>query len=74
MTHFKDISYLQNAAVFNRVFQPHEAHIPYILQFFIDNNLYGMNNISFSSYRVRRSDSQNGNIRLKKKHIRIFYH
>lgn len=33
---------LQNGAILNRVYQPHESHLPYILQFMIDYNLYGM--------------------------------
>lgn len=28
-----------------RAFQPHESHIPYILQFLIDHNLYGMSQL-----------------------------
>lgn len=33
---------LQNGAILGRVNQPHESHLPYILQFLIDYNLYGM--------------------------------
>lgn len=33
---------LQNGAILNRIFQPHESHVSYILQFMIDYNLYGM--------------------------------
>lgn len=33
---------LQNGAILNKNFHPHEAHVPYILQFMIDYNLYGM--------------------------------
>lgn len=29
----------------NQVLQPHESHIPYILQFLIDHNLYGMSQL-----------------------------
>lgn len=29
----------------NKSFQPHESHIPYILQFMIDHNLYGMSQL-----------------------------
>lgn len=33
---------LQNGAILNRIFQPHESHVSHILQFMIDYNLYGM--------------------------------
>ncbi|XP_046847347.1 DNA polymerase zeta catalytic subunit-like [Xenia sp. Carnegie-2017] len=39
----KLVDLLQNGAILNKSFQPHEAHVPYILQFLIDYNLYGMN-------------------------------
>ncbi|XP_022248567.1 DNA polymerase zeta catalytic subunit-like isoform X1 [Limulus polyphemus] len=45
---------LQTGAVMNKVIQPHEAHVPYILQFFIDYNLYGMNFINVSALKFRR--------------------
>ncbi|KAI5607474.1 DNA polymerase zeta catalytic subunit isoform X1 [Silurus asotus] len=45
---------LQGGAVMNKCFQPHEAHIPFLLQFFIDFNLYGMNLIYMSAVRFRR--------------------
>ena len=35
------------------ILQPHEAHIPFVLQFMIDYNLYGMNFIHFSSIKFR---------------------
>jgi len=40
-------------AIMNRSFQPHETHIPFLLQFFIDYNLYGMNfaHLSFVQFR-----------------------
>lgn len=38
----KAASLLQNAAICGRVLQSFESHIPYILQFFMDYNLYGM--------------------------------
>lgn len=34
---------LQNGVILGKVYQPHESHVPYILQFMIDFNLYGMN-------------------------------
>ena len=44
---------LQSGAVLHRSYQPHEVHIPYLLQFFIDFNLQGMNIMHVSSYKVR---------------------
>ena len=31
-----------SGGILNRVFQPHESHIPYILQVMVDHNLHGM--------------------------------
>ncbi|KRT84134.1 hypothetical protein AMK59_2785, partial [Oryctes borbonicus] len=38
----KACTLLQNGSILGKVYQPHEAHIPYILQFMIDYNLHGM--------------------------------
>ncbi|XP_015910939.2 uncharacterized protein [Parasteatoda tepidariorum] len=46
---------LTNCKVLNKFIQPHEAHIPFILQFFIDHNLFGMNFIKTSSFKFRAS-------------------
>uniref|UniRef100_A0A673FT76 DNA polymerase zeta catalytic subunit n=1 Tax=Sinocyclocheilus rhinocerous TaxID=307959 RepID=A0A673FT76_9TELE len=46
---------LQGGAVMNKSFQPHEAHIPFLLQLFIDYNLYGMNMISLAAVKFRKS-------------------
>lgn len=59
--------FFQNGAILNQTFQAYEAHIPYILQFMIDYNLYGMNLINLNSIKYRCSlqgctieeDSQN---------------
>ncbi|KAF6017861.1 REV3L [Bugula neritina] len=48
---------LLGGAVMGRSFQPHETHIPFILQFFIDYNLYGMNFISVSAHVKRKAVS-----------------
>uniref|UniRef100_A0A672YWW1 DNA polymerase zeta catalytic subunit n=1 Tax=Sphaeramia orbicularis TaxID=375764 RepID=A0A672YWW1_9TELE len=46
---------LQSGAVMNKVYQPHEGHIPYLLQLFIDYNLYGMNLVTLGAVKFRRS-------------------
>ncbi|XP_041420560.1 DNA polymerase zeta catalytic subunit isoform X2 [Xenopus laevis] len=46
---------LQGGAVMNKCYQPHEAHVPYLLQLFIDYNLYGMNLINLASVKFRRA-------------------
>uniref|UniRef100_A0A671NP77 DNA polymerase zeta catalytic subunit n=1 Tax=Sinocyclocheilus anshuiensis TaxID=1608454 RepID=A0A671NP77_9TELE len=46
---------LQGGAVMNKSFQPHEAHIPFLLQLFIDYNLYGMNMISLAAVKFRKN-------------------
>ncbi|XP_029903584.1 DNA polymerase zeta catalytic subunit isoform X2 [Myripristis murdjan] len=46
---------LQGGAVMNKSYQPHEGHIPYLLQFFIDYNLYGMNLVNLGAVKFRRS-------------------
>uniref|UniRef100_A0A1B0DQ16 DNA polymerase n=1 Tax=Phlebotomus papatasi TaxID=29031 RepID=A0A1B0DQ16_PHLPP len=49
----KAASLLQNGAICGRVFQAHESHVPYILQFFIDYNLYGMSFLHAKNESVR---------------------
>lgn len=34
--------FLQSGSILGKIFQPHESHIPYVLKFFIDYNLFGM--------------------------------
>ncbi|KAK1171883.1 DNA polymerase zeta catalytic subunit-like [Acipenser oxyrinchus oxyrinchus] len=46
---------LQGGAVMNKIYQPHEAHIPYLLQLFIDYNLYGMNLVNLGAVKFRKS-------------------
>ncbi|KAL3883653.1 hypothetical protein ACJMK2_029895 [Sinanodonta woodiana] len=52
---------LLGGAVMNKSFQPHESHIPYTLQFFIDYNLYGMNLLNAGAVKLRRKQSEEGN-------------
>lgn len=40
-------------AVMSTPLQPHEAHLPYLLQFLIDYNLYGMSSIVLSGFHFR---------------------
>lgn len=51
---------LQGGAVMNKSFQPHEAHIPFLLQLFIDYNLYGMNMINLAAVKFRKSHATVG--------------
>jgi DNA polymerase zeta len=44
------------------MYQPHEAHVPYILQFMIDYNLYGMSNVNLKNVKFRRDPEHPGNI------------
>lgn len=44
---------LCGGAVLNKVLQPHEGHIPFLLQVFIDYNLYGMNLLHLGALRFR---------------------
>ncbi|KAG1669837.1 DNA polymerase zeta catalytic subunit [Nymphon striatum] len=44
---------LQNGAVMNQVFQPHEAHAPFLLQMFIDFNLFGMSMVNLKNVKFR---------------------
>ncbi|KAF6776772.1 hypothetical protein AHF37_03750 [Paragonimus kellicotti] len=44
---------LLNGGVMNRHFQALETHIPYLLKFCIDHNLYGMNYLQTAHFRVR---------------------
>lgn len=46
---------LQGGAVMNKCYQSHEAHVPYLLQLFIDYNLYGMNLINLAAVKFRRA-------------------
>ena len=54
-------------AVMSRRFQCYEAHIPFILQFMIDHDLYGMGYMRLRDYKLRipilnRSSNHNNNV------------
>jgi hypothetical protein len=55
----------QSGSILNKMFQAHEAHIPYILQFMIDYNLYGMNLVNLENVKFRRDPENPGKIRMK---------
>uniref|UniRef100_A0A4W6C027 DNA polymerase zeta catalytic subunit n=1 Tax=Lates calcarifer TaxID=8187 RepID=A0A4W6C027_LATCA len=46
---------LQSGAVMSKNYQPHEGHIPYLLQLFMDYNLYGMNLINLGAVNPWKS-------------------
>ncbi|KAL9544595.1 hypothetical protein MBANPS3_007546 [Mucor bainieri] len=46
---------LQSGAIQNAFFQPHEAHVNFELQFFMDHNLYGMDWIHIEEHNVSPS-------------------
>lgn len=47
---------LQNSSVLGQAYQPHESHVPFILQFFIDYNLYGMSFINITNVKYRQNN------------------
>lgn len=51
----------QNGAILGKVYQPHESHVPFSLQFLIDYNLYGMSFLHVPAEAVRHRKSPNGN-------------
>ncbi|KAF7014170.1 hypothetical protein CFC21_028190 [Triticum aestivum] len=46
-------THLLGGAVLDRVFQPYESHIPYLLHFLIDYNLYGMGHVHVTDFKFR---------------------
>ncbi|XVF57453.1 hypothetical protein PTKIN_Ptkin06aG0206800 [Pterospermum kingtungense] len=44
---------LLSGAVLDKSLQPHESHIPFILQFLVDYNLYGMGHLHLSRMKFR---------------------
>ncbi|XP_077158008.1 DNA polymerase zeta catalytic subunit isoform X2 [Paroedura picta] len=53
---------LQGGAIMNKFYQPHEAHIPYLLQLFIDYNLYGMNLINLAAVKFRKTKKKGDSV------------
>ncbi|CAG9795312.1 unnamed protein product [Diatraea saccharalis] len=48
-----------NGAILGQIFQPHESHLNFTLQFFIDFNLFGMSNIDLEKVSFRKYGIQN---------------
>ncbi|XP_047064420.1 DNA polymerase zeta catalytic subunit-like [Lolium rigidum] len=46
-------THLLGGAVLDRVFQPYESHIPYLLHFLVDYNLYGMGHVHVTDFKFR---------------------
>lgn len=57
-------SLFQNGAILGKIFQPHESHVPYVLQFLIDYNLYGMSFLYVPSEVVRFRQPFNGKVEV----------
>lgn len=58
---------LQSGTVMGRILQPHESHIPYVLKFFIDFNLFGMSYIHVPIQKVHNRFSDES--RFKKRSV-----
>lgn len=56
------VGLLQTGAVMGRVFPTYESHIPYLLQFLIDYNIYGMNMINVAEVRFRGPFAHNADL------------
>ena len=53
--HFRRVAkLLHNGAVMNTKFQPHEVHVPFSLQVFMDYNLFGMDFVHLSALKFRQ--------------------
>jgi DNA polymerase zeta len=46
-------THLLGGAVLDRVLQPYESHIPYLLHFLVDYNLYGMGHVHVTDFKFR---------------------
>ncbi|KAL0276324.1 UNVERIFIED_CONTAM: hypothetical protein PYX00_003917 [Menopon gallinae] len=58
----KAIHLLLSGAILGQRFQPHEAHIPFTLQFMMDYNIYGMSFITLEKVKYRRSPSESDSL------------
>ncbi|EDS38599.1 DNA polymerase zeta catalytic subunit [Culex quinquefasciatus] len=58
----KATNLLMNGVIMSRVFQTYETHVPYILQFFIDYNLYGMSLMNVPTAAVQERGDGEGQL------------
>ncbi|XP_057720677.1 DNA polymerase zeta catalytic subunit isoform X1 [Arachis stenosperma] len=58
-------------AVLDKCLQPHESHVPYILQFLVDYNLYGMGHLHLTKMKFRHPvpDSSHKKSSIYSEHI-----
>ncbi|KAL4711723.1 hypothetical protein ACJJTC_003490 [Scirpophaga incertulas] len=49
------VELFSNGAIMGQTFQPHESHLNFTLQFFIDFNLFGMSNVDLQTVLFRKS-------------------
>lgn len=49
---------LQNESTLGQLYQPHETHLNFTLQFMIDYNLHGMSFMNLSEIKFRRNLNQ----------------
>ncbi|CAH1173828.1 unnamed protein product [Phaedon cochleariae] len=54
----KVTSLLRNESTLGKLYQPHEAHLSFVLQFMIDYNLHGMSNMVLSKIRFREDPNR----------------
>ncbi|XP_052868750.1 DNA polymerase zeta catalytic subunit [Anopheles cruzii] len=55
---------LMNGTILSTTYQVHETHVPYILQFFIDYNLYGMSFMHLESKGLRQRQEASSSSKL----------
>ncbi|XP_065331760.1 DNA polymerase zeta catalytic subunit isoform X2 [Cloeon dipterum] len=60
---------LHNGSVLGRMFQPHEAHLPFTLQFMIDYNLQGMHMVNCANLQYRTSQESNPDDPADRNHL-----
>ncbi|XP_024086331.1 DNA polymerase zeta catalytic subunit isoform X2 [Cimex lectularius] len=67
----KAVEILESGLIFNKPFQPYEAHLPFTLQFFIDYNLYGMSFLNVSKYVVRIDNNSSTEVQRKESYCEL---